>query len=125
MSSANAREPRSSVILYACVEKHANVSECRVRNLSATGACLDNGAGLVTGETVTVSMGALAPLSAQVMWANSRLAGLHFDRPIDLAAARQPRARLATSAPAAPAARAAGAVSAGWIQNIQNPYRRG
>ncbi|MEH3047065.1 PilZ domain-containing protein [Sphingomonas adhaesiva] len=128
MSSAPVREPRSSVILYACIEKGPEPAECRVRNLSASGACLDNNAGLVQGDIVTVTMGALRPLSAEVMWANPRLAGLHFDKLIDLAAARRPRARAGAPAVAAPAAvpvpRPGTTPSAGWIQHIHDPYRR-
>ncbi|MEH3036913.1 MAG: PilZ domain-containing protein [Sphingomonas adhaesiva] len=127
MSHAPAREARSSVILYAAIENGSEPVECRVRNLSATGACIDNHAGLVEGDAVTVLMGALRPLSAQVKWANPRLAGLHFDKLIDLAVARQPRPRTAASAPPAaapPPSRPTPAASAGWMQHINNPYRR-
>ena len=131
MSDAPAREPRSSVILYAALDKGSASVECRVRNLSATGACLDNLAGLVEGDIVMVTMGALPPLSARVMWANPRLLGVHFDRPIDLAAARRPRGRAAAASSSAaatptfaPVARPVTAPSAGWMQHIHNPYRR-
>lgn len=125
MSDAPAREVRSSVILYAAIENGSEPVECRVRNLSASGACVDNLAGVIAGDIVTVRMGALRPLSAEVKWANPRLAGLHFDKLIDLAVARQPRPRITPSAPPAPAtARPAVAASAGWMQHIHNPYRR-
>lgn len=125
MSDAPAREPRSSVILYAAIDNGPAPVECRVRNLSATGACVDNTAGLAEGNTVRVTMGALRPLTAHVMWANPRLAGLHFDKLIDLAIARQPRGRAPAAAPVAvPPLRPAATPSAGWMQHIHNPYRR-
>jgi hypothetical protein len=93
---------------------------------------------LTKGETIHVIMGTLPRLTAQVMWANDRLAGLHFDRTIDLAAARQHRARTDqapsptgarfTTPPAAPTRvpppTTAPTPSAGWINNIRDPYRR-
>lgn len=125
MSDAPAREPRNSVILYARVEKGPQPTECRVRNLSSTGACLDNSPGLVAGDVVRVTMGALPPLSAEVMWADPRLAGLHFSRPIDLAVARKPRARGVAAAPSAISTPRPVTPTAGWIGNLNDPYRRG
>ena len=69
------REPRSSVILYALVDTGTQAVECRVRNLSVTGACVDNSAGLTQGDEVRVTMGTLEQLAARVMWAKATLAG--------------------------------------------------
>lgn len=106
------RSRRSSVILYADIATpRATAVSCRVRNLSATGACVDNAAGLVEGDRVRVAMGVLAPLDARVIWAKPTLAGLRFASEVDLAAARAPRKTGQT-------------VAAGWIGRLDDPYRR-
>lgn len=118
MTSPPPREPRSSVILYARVETTADgVAEARVRNLSVTGACIDNPGGLAKGQMVRVAMGTLHDLLAEVMWIAPTFAGLHFTNgAIDLAEARKPRARDTATAQAP---------SAGWMNHIQHAYRRG
>lgn len=113
MSTASLPRPnRASVILYADIDTaRAAGTSCRVRNLSVTGACIDNVAGLHDGERVRVTMGVLAPVDAEVIWSKPHLAGLRFDGEVDLAAARTPR-------------RAGQAASAGWIGGLDDPYRR-
>ena len=106
------RQARSSVILYARVEAGEKAVECRVRNLSTTGACIDNTARLAAGDHVQVAMGTLSLLMAEVVWAKSALAGLRFDRTVDIADARKPR-RPGTVVP-----------TVGWTATINNPYRR-
>ena len=106
------RPARSSVILYADVARDgADAVACRVRNLSATGACVDNQAELAEGDRVIVAMGVITPVAADVVWAKPTLAGLRFDREVDLAAARTPR-------------KTGKAASAGWIGGLDDPYRR-
>lgn len=115
MSDSTPREPRNSVILYARIDHVDRTVEVRVRNLSATGACIENPGELNQGDQIAVSMGSLVALSAEVMWTSATLAGLHFsDGAIDLAEARRPRDRGASAAKP----------SAGWISNIQHAYRR-
>ncbi|KQN94100.1 hypothetical protein ASE95_04305 [Sphingomonas sp. Leaf231] len=115
MSDSPPREPRSSVILYARIEHGERSVEVRVRNLSATGACVDNPGELQKGNRIGVTMGSLVALSAEVMWTSPTLAGLHFsDGVIDLAEARRPRERGTAGTKA----------SAGWINNVQHAYRR-
>lgn len=115
MSDSPPREPRSSVILYARIAHGDRFVEVRVRNLSATGACIENPGELHQGDQVAATMGTLVSLPAEVMWTSATLAGLHFsDGAIDLAEARRPRDR-GTSGPKA---------SAGWIDHIQHAYRR-
>lgn len=111
MSTPPVREPRSSVILYALVETAEAATECRVRNLSATGACIDNSAALTAGERVRVTMGTLERLVADVAWATPTLTGLHFEQLVDLGAARRPRGTAATRQ------------TAGWMDGMRNPYR--
>lgn len=111
MSDALNRPIRSSVILYAHVETDEVAAECRVRNLSTTGACIDNGAALRAGDRVRVTMGTLKQLAAEVVWAKPALAGLRFDRVIDIADARRPRNHVAVTP------------TAGWAARIADPYR--
>lgn len=107
-----ARQPRSSVILYASVQlDRFGTAECRVRNLSEGGACLDNFADLRVGERIAVTMGGLDAVSAEVMWARGRLAGVRFHAAVDLAAARQPRGRTQVA-------------RAGWMADMNHAYRK-
>ncbi|KTT71418.1 hypothetical protein NS334_10640 [Sphingomonas endophytica] len=114
MSTTPTREARSSVILYARLEKDERIGEVRVRNLSATGACIDNPGDLNKGDRVGVTMGTLTDLVAEVMWTSPKLAGMHFiNGAIDLAEARKPRDGATTTAKP----------SAGWMNNIRHAYR--
>lgn len=112
MEANLARPPRASVILYASIGRDGTAVECRVRNLSTVGACVDNVANLAAGEEVRVVMGTLRPLSAKVMWVERGFAGLRFDRAIDIAMARQPRSKAAT------------ATSSGWLAGMTHAYHR-
>ncbi len=114
--SRSPREPRSSVILRALVESVGAAAECRVRNLSAAGACVDNPGGLVPGRRVLVTMGTLHRIHGEVVWITERLAGLRFDGAvIDIESARRPRGTLS----AAPTP-----IGAGWLAEADDPYRR-
>ncbi|MDJ0276107.1 PilZ domain-containing protein [Sphingomonas sp. 2R-10] len=110
------RPRRDSVILHARVEAVDRVAECRVRNLSESGACIDDPAGLPSDGRVLVTMGTLHHVEGRVRWAQDGRAGLHFAAShIDVAAARRPRGTVAP----APQNRA------GWLANLHSPYRRG
>lgn len=145
MTNPSDRPHRSSVILFARIDDTRNATECRVRNLSETGACVDNKAALRTGDKVRVIMGALPEMEGEVVWARNTLAGLRFDGPVDLALARRergsgaghsrpmmlPPSGGATQSPSPPPPPARTATSplpqrntAGWLDNIYNPYRR-
>jgi hypothetical protein len=112
MEDTPARPPRASVILYALIGRGGHAVECRVRNLSTTGACVDNAADLAAGDAVSVVMGTLRPLSAEVVWVERGFAGLRFDRSVDIAMARQPRAKLVA------------ATQSGWLGTMTHAYRR-
>jgi hypothetical protein len=106
------REKRNSVIVRALVRTPGgDEAERRVRNLSRSGACLEHKGELQDGMTLTLKMGALDDLSAQVMWVTERLAGVRFDEAVDLDEARKPRGTGA-------------APKAGWIAEINDAYRR-
>jgi hypothetical protein len=107
------RAKRSSVILKALVQSASAPAgvERRVRNLSNTGACVDHAGELSAGETVVLFMGEVADAVAHVMWATDRLAGLRFERDVDLEDARKHR----TAAPT---------LRSGWMANMNHAYRR-
>ena len=110
------RSRRDSVILNARVETSDRVVECRVRNLSETGACIDNPAELAPGDRLLITMGMVHHVEATVRWASGGRAGLHFEgATVDIAAARRPRGTVV------PASRNV----AGWLDNMYSPYRRG
>ncbi|PXA97480.1 PilZ domain-containing protein [Nostoc sp. 3335mG] len=115
-AALSARSRRDSVILNARIETVDRVFECRVRNLSQTGACIDNVGALRAGDRIAVTMGMVHHVEATVRWANGSRAGLHFeDIQIDLAAARRPRGVLAEKP----------RTVAGWLEHMHSPYRRG
>lgn len=80
MSDSPPREPRASVILYARIDHAGRSVEVRVRNLSATGACIENPGELNQGDQVAVTMGTLLELPAEVMWTSTTLAGFALRR---------------------------------------------
>ncbi|KQM57159.1 MULTISPECIES: PilZ domain-containing protein [unclassified Sphingomonas] len=110
------RPRRDSVFLKARVESSDLVVECRVRNLSESGACIDDPVHLPCDGRVLVTMGTLHHLEGRVRWAQDGRAGLLFDHAqVDVAAARRPRGAV----PPAPRH------LAGWLSNMHSPYRRG
>jgi len=107
------REKRSSVIIRAEIRAEGReAGTSRVRNLSATGACIDNDGGLRTGDVVTMTMGAVTDMKAEIVWTREKLAGVRFERKVDLDDARKSGAVKATP-------------KAGWIAGMNNAYRRG
>lgn len=110
------RPRRDSVILNARIETNDGVVECRVRNLSETGACVDDNGTLRPEDRVLVTMGMVHHVEATVRWTEGGRVGLQFEgAKIDIAAARRPRGTIA------PASRNV----AGWLDNMHSPYRRG
>jgi hypothetical protein len=56
--------------------------EVRLLDISTGGCHLERAASLSIAEHVVTRLPGLEPLGATVAWANSRHAGLHFDRPL-------------------------------------------
>ncbi|MGT2513010.1 PilZ domain-containing protein [Sphingomonas panni] len=109
------RARRASVFLTARVEASDRVAECRVRNLSESGVCIDDPGNLTAGGRVLVTMGTLHHLEGSVRWVRDGRAGLVFENGhIDVAAARRPRG---TVGPASQHL-------AGWLSQMHDPYRR-
>jgi hypothetical protein len=106
------REKRNSVIVRAAVSVPGGPPvEHRVRNLSRSGACIDNTGEFVAGMLLRLDMGHITELTGEVVWVKDRLAGIRFAEPIDLDEARKPRG--VTAVP-----------KAGWMANINDAYRR-
>lgn len=83
----------------------------RVRNLSISGACLSHQGQLRRGDDLRVSIGHALDVPAIVMWVTPDAAGIRFDYPMDLAAARR---RGASHMPA----------RSGWVGDMSDAYRK-
>lgn len=105
-------DKRESVMMRALVWMPGarTPTEHRIRNLSISGACMVQPAWLKRGDTVRITIGHVHDVDAEVMWVANGTAGIRFDRPIDLAAARR------SSGP--------GIVQSGWMGEINDFYRR-
>ncbi|MBB5714873.1 PilZ domain-containing protein [Sphingomonas aerophila] len=123
------RAPRANVLLKAIIEQFggAGISAHRVRDLSTRGMRIDQVDVLRQGATVLVTVGALEAVGATVVWVADGSAGLEFATEID---PDQARARVAI-APKTDGSRHQPAssgslppVKAGWVQDMQSPYRR-
>jgi hypothetical protein len=110
------RESRSSVFLRALVDVGEGSVECRVHNISLSGACIDNVGNLSPDRCVLVTMGMHHHVKAQVCWSGDGRAGLRIDgEKIDIGRARRPRGTVEER----PASRA------GWLAQLYDAYRRG
>lgn len=125
--SLTPRMPRQQVLLGAeiCGFGGGQPTKHRIKDLSVSGARIDKADTLRPGATVLVSVGVLKAVGATVVWVKDGLAGLRFAETIDPDAARS---KTIVSSASVPAPRKAIAVdrgvSAGWIQDLNNPYRR-
>lgn len=122
------RAERSNVMLMAVIEAFGGgtATRHRVRDLSSGGVRVDNAAGLRSGATVLISVGALQSVGATVKWVREGTAGLAFAQPINPENARK-KAAIPPGAPAGVApVPTVGSVAptAGWIRDLRNPYRR-
>jgi hypothetical protein len=122
----SARLPRQSVFLSATLQQFGSkeASKHRVRDLSEGGMRIDKAAGLQVGATVLVSVGVLQAVDATVVWLRDGWAGLRFAALIDAEQARgkaavTPKARSSSSEPLPD-----NSPTAGWIQDLNNPYRK-
>jgi hypothetical protein len=123
------RAPRANVLLKAIIEQFggAGISAHRVRDLSRSGMRIDQADVLRQGATVLVTVGTLEAVGATVVWVADGAAGLKFATEID---PDQARARVAIApktddGKGQPALNSAlSPVKAGWVQDMQSPYRR-
>ncbi|NML04544.1 PilZ domain-containing protein [Sphingomonas sp. G-3-2-10] len=107
------QDKRESVMMRAVVwSPGARLpTEHRIRNLSISGACLSHQGQLRRGDDLRVSIGQALDVPAIVMWATPDAAGIRFDYPMDLAAARR---RGASHMPA----------RTGWVGDMNDAYRK-
>jgi hypothetical protein len=93
------RENRSRVIIRAVVHGPCGKEpERRVRDLSVTGACVEQSGNLMVGDDIRLDVGTLKGVAAKVVWVSECLAGIAFDEPIDVAKARKPKPEVVTAA---------------------------
>lgn len=131
-SGHTTRAQRTSVMLMAIVEQFGGTAATkhRVRDLSVGGIRIDNVTGLRTGATVLISVGTLQAVGATVQWVRDGFAGLAFAEQIDPADAHKKTAIAPTVPTAAPqpvkfdVGRTIAPPSAGWIDELRNPYRK-
>ncbi|WP_242154634.1 PilZ domain-containing protein [Sphingomonas sp. BAUL-RG-20F-R05-02] len=119
-----ARDTRNSVMLSAIVEGFGGGKQTkhRVRDLSAGGARIDQAGALRKGATVLVSVGALQAVAATVVWVENGLAGLQFAKPVLPDDARAKTA-IAPRSASTEDVRPEGP-TAGWLPDLNNPYRK-
>jgi hypothetical protein len=84
--------------------------ERRIRDLSATGACVEQSGNLIAGDKVLLDIGPLQGIAGRVVWVTEYLAGVAFAEPIDVAKARKPRPEVVTAA-------------SGWVSGFVDPGR--
>lgn len=108
-SHAGQRAKRDSVFRSArvSIEEPQRDLTCRVRNISATGSCINHKGELSGGMIVRIAIGREPEVVARVMWASENLAGLAF-------AGEQ-------GVPDAPAGSAT--PTAGWLAERTDAYR--
>jgi hypothetical protein len=105
------RDNRSSVIIRAAVRTASGQPvERRIRNLSSAGACVEHSGDLAPGDVISLEMGSLKNLQAEVIWSREKVAGVNFSHRIDLDEARKARGTGVT-------------VATGWLAGLQDAYR--
>ena len=105
------RENRSRVIIRAAVHGPCGTErERRVRDLSVTGACVEQSGNLMIGDDVRLDMGTLTGVVAKVVWVTEHLAGVAFADPIDIAGARARKPEVVTAA-------------SGWVSGFVDPWK--
>lgn len=125
------RMRRQNVLLGAKISGFGDGSPTnhRIRDLSASGARIDRASALRTGATVLVSVGVLETVGATVVWVQEDIAGLKFAELIDPDAARSkaivaPGKHRNFDQQGAAGTRPDPALRAGWISELNSPYRR-
>src|SRR5882757_7057704 len=91
------REFRSRVIIRAVIHGPCGREpERRIRDLSPTGACVEQSGNLIVGDDIQLDIGPLKGVAAKVVWVTEYLAGVSFAEAIDLAKARKPKPEVVT-----------------------------
>jgi hypothetical protein len=105
------RENRSRVIIRAIVHGPCGMEpERRVRDLSATGACVEQSGNLIAGDRVSLDIGPMKDIAGRVVWTTEYLAGIAFAEPIEVARTQKHRSEVVTAA-------------SGWVSGFVDPWR--
>ncbi|HEX8413706.1 MAG TPA: PilZ domain-containing protein, partial [Sphingomicrobium sp.] len=99
-------------------------SKHRVRDLSAGGVRIDQAATLRVGATVLVTVGLLSAVGATVVWVSDGWAGLKFAEEVNPDDARAKAVVAPRKIEPGARALAAAPPTAGWMQNVTDPYRK-
>lgn len=119
------REPRQSVFLSTTLERFGSAARTkhRVRDLSSQGMRIDLADGLQAGATVLVAVGQLEAVGATIVWVKDGSAGVKFAKPIDPDQARG-KAAVRRKADIAPNQQKQRGATAGWVADLNSPYRK-
>ncbi|MEO6256956.1 MAG: EAL domain-containing protein, partial [Sphingomicrobium sp.] len=79
------REPRQRLMRRAIAELNGEVTEIRLRNISATGALVECARAVSPGTTITIDIVGVGPVLGTVRWAQSGKFGVLFNNGFDLA----------------------------------------
>jgi diguanylate cyclase (GGDEF)-like protein len=78
------REPRQRLMRRAVAEINGEVTEIRLRNISATGALVECPRSVAPGTTITIDIVGVGPVVGTVRWAQSGKFGVLFSNGFDL-----------------------------------------
>lgn len=77
------REPRRKVFLAAVIGLDKTTTECRIKNLTQTGALIEANSNFARGTTVIINRGELC-IAGEVMWSRDNLFGVRFSDEINV-----------------------------------------
>ena len=79
------REPRQRLMRRAIAEINGEVTEIRLRNISATGALVECVQAVAPGTSITIDIVGAGPVLGSVRWAQAGKFGIQFTDPFNLA----------------------------------------
>ena len=88
------REPRQRLMRRAIAEIDGEVTEIRLRNISATGALVECARSVSPGTVVTIDIVGVGPVIGSVRWAQSGKFGVQFTEEFDLGRLAPKKVRL-------------------------------
>ncbi|GLR46391.1 EAL domain-containing protein [Sphingomonas astaxanthinifaciens] len=78
------REPRQRLMRRALVALEGQVTEVRLRNISAMGALVECSSPVAPGRSLTIDIVGVGPVSGTVRWSSRNHFGVRFDEQFDL-----------------------------------------
>ncbi len=88
------REPRQRLMRRAIAEIDGQVTEIRLRNISAMGALVECGQPMLPGAMITIDIVGVGPVIGSVRWSQSGKFGVQFNDQFDLARLAPKKERL-------------------------------